>query len=369
MKILYISPIDSQDPVNGGYGFISRSFDKLFKSLKEKNIIEHYDLISLSTKQNKVQVIENYDVGIILTHPDSFDNPALKLNIENLRRRCKTFYLHIFWESSELPSKWDWLFGTNLFTGFIASSNFVKKLIQDKVDKFQSTQKVVKVYPLIDDIITSIDIEDKKKEDKFTVLYIGQYTKRKGFEDSLISFIHALGDKSDCQLYMKYHRLSQLEFEEKDLIQRTVAMNSKEFKAEIFTIEENLSRDQIYDLYKQSSVLLFLSRGEGFGLPLVEASMIGLPIIYADNSSCNEVVSGYNIHKVNCVEDLAVNMTHYSYEGKYGIPLLSQSVRELKNCYDQWKTNKEEYYNSNNGNTLRKLFSEDNIVKQIQQLG
>lgn len=368
MNVLYLAPLGDDSSLNGGYSFIAKSFDSIFKKLKDKDVLKNYTCISINNTQDKIAIYEKYDIGIILTHPNSFQDPSLKWNIENLRKRCNKFYLHVFWESSELPSHWDWMFTSDLFTGFISSSDFVSSLIKNKVDQFKSSQSVYKVYPLIEDLNDKIDIDMKQKEDKFTVLYMGQYTKRKGFEDSLVSFIHALGDKDDCQLYLKYHRLSPFEFDEQDLIKRTVQMNCKNFKADIFTITENLNREQIYNLYKNSSILLFLSRGEGLGLPLVEAGMLGLPIIYANNSSCNEFSIGRNVHAVSCVNDLAINMTQYSYEGDYGIPLLKDAVDKLKLCYDKWKTDKKEYYKTDSRQLLKKMFSEENVTKQIQQL-
>jgi glycosyltransferase involved in cell wall biosynthesis len=368
VNILYLAPLGDDSSLNGGYSFVAKSFDSVFKKLKDKDIIKNYTCISLNNAKDKIAVQEKYDIGIILTHPNSFQDQSLKWNIENLRKRCNKFYLHVFWESSELPSHWDWMFTSDLFTGFISSSDFVSLLIKHKIAKFQSQQSVHKVYPFINDIDNKIDIDIKQKEDKFTVLYMGQYTKRKGFEDSLVSFIHALGDKEDAQLYMKHHRLSPFEADEQDFIKRTLKMNCKNFKADIFTITENLSREQIYNLYQNSSVLLFLSRGEGLGLPLVEAGMIGLPIIYANNSSCSEFAIGRNVHIVPCIYDLAVNMTHYSYEGDYGIPLLKDAVDKLKLCYDKWKTDKKEYYKIDSRQLLKKMFSEENVTKQIQQL-
>ena len=370
MNVLYIGPITSTSSVNGGYEFIANSFNTVFTELKDDKVIENYTSVDINTKENSVRLGKNYDFGIILTHPKSFDNPKLKTNIQNLRKYCSKFYINIFWETDPLPSEWDWMFTSDLFTGFIACSDFVKDLIQSKIEYFKSSQVVIKVYPLIEDFKTKIDIDKKKEEKKFTVLYIGQYTKRKGMEDAIISFSHALGQKEDCQLYLKYHRLSKLEFDDVEFIKRTSAMNCKNMIANIYSVTEDLNRESIYNLYKESSVLLFPSRGEGFGLPLLEASIIGLPIIYADNSSCNEVVDGMNLHRVPCIKDTAIGMSQYGYESSsyYGVPIMSHMINALNACYEQWKNNREEYYRTNNGKMLLKKYSKENILRQLKEL-
>lgn len=52
--------------------------------------------------------------------------------------------------------------------------------------------------------------------------------------------------------------------------------------------------ERINELYKESDALLFPSFIETFGLPLLEAAMIGLPIIASDLPYAREVLAGYD---------------------------------------------------------------------------
>jgi len=55
---------------------------------------------------------------------------------------------------------------------------------------------------------------------------------------------------------------------------------------------EGTSDDEIAHLYRNAAALLFVSKGEGFGLPLVEAAGYGTPIICSDIPIFREIADG-----------------------------------------------------------------------------
>jgi glycosyltransferase involved in cell wall biosynthesis len=58
-------------------------------------------------------------------------------------------------------------------------------------------------------------------------------------------------------------------------------------------LHENPSDDEITDLYDGAAGLLFVSVGEGFGLPLVEAANHGIPILCSDLPVFREICGDY----------------------------------------------------------------------------
>ncbi|MDH5479896.1 MAG: glycosyltransferase, partial [Nitrosomonas sp.] len=56
---------------------------------------------------------------------------------------------------------------------------------------------------------------------------------------------------------------------------------------------ENPNDSEIEELYKFTTGLIFLSRGEGFGLPLIEAAHYGVPIICSNIPVFREIAGAY----------------------------------------------------------------------------
>lgn len=348
MKLLYISPFNDTNSVNGGYAKVANEFKRIFEFYPESVTCVATDEFF----KNKEPFV-NYDKVLFLIHPNQvmqYHNQIAYL-LQNIEKK----YLHIFWETEPLPVAWKGIFENSIFNGYVASSKFNKELIE-KETKFPTYLLSVPVNEK-DYVDFKIDVKEKEIEEVFTVFYIGQYTKRKGFEDAVVSFVNALGDKEDCSLVLKYYPMSSIEIPAEQMVKHLVYSNiiKKEFKAKIYTLEEDLKKEKVYKLYQKSSVLLFPSRGEGFGLPLIESAMIGLPYIYTDGSSLSEFKI-FNGYPVKAYKEVSQGMAQYAYErdSEYWIPSMSSLVTNLKLCYGKWKENKKEYYS--------KFKNEDKLV-------
>jgi len=112
-----------------------------------------------------------------------------------------------------------------------------------------------------------------------TFLYVGGTIPRKGFDVALDAYLEAFGPDDDVCLVVKpflsdaHYRLSNLD----ERLRRAAADPSN---PAIEIIEEtNLSDEDLAGLYRSCDVLLAPYRGEGFGLPILEAMASGVPAV------------------------------------------------------------------------------------------
>jgi len=127
-----------------------------------------------------------------------------------------------------------------------------------------------------------------KKSLKF--LYVGGLIHRKGFDVLLSAYRQAFRASDDVTLVVKpigsstYYPVNF----QKDLRQ----MQADPEAPEITLIEDFLSENELASLYRSCDVLAAPYRGEGFGLPVLEAMACGLPVIVTRGGSTDDFVSG-----------------------------------------------------------------------------
>lgn len=364
MNVLFIAPLKDIKAKDGGYGTASESLHYVFSLLKKEKKIIEYDTVNIfDFKNSRFDRNKHYDVAIVITNPNTFLNHGMKETFENLLKNCKRKYLNILWETIPLPKKWSFLWESDLFDGFVAPSYFLLAQLS------KVTKKELFYLPYyVSDSIEKINIKEKLKEELFTVLMTGQNTTRKGLDDGIIAYCRMFNSIKNAQLIVKSHTLGDEQSISKKI--KYLATHNMSCKnAPVFLLENELTKNQIFELYTSCSVLLFSSRGEGFGLPPAEAMSVGLPVIYTNWSSLPEVCdSMYNI-AVPYYLDEAVNMFEYGYEigSKYAIPSIGETMRALYLTYRMWQDRREKYYTNaqNNIEIIKSRFGLDAIKNYI----
>ncbi len=364
-NILFIGAIADKHSADGytnaGIGMLN-----VLLEMKRRKLIKNVEAINLANFYQNQIVMQKYDVAILIMNPFFLNNIENQEILNNLKMHVKQIFLQIVWETDPLPFYWNWMWISNIFDGFIAPSRFVEKLIKDRTKK-----KVFYIPHYIDtNKFDQIDLNKKLKEEIYTVLTIGQWTKRKGLEDSIIAFSRALGLYSDCRLIVKYSGMKDNNDVniEKQIINLAL-MNSVKLAAPIYSSSNNISYEELLDLYKNSSLLLYPSRGEGFGLPVAEAMSVGIPIIYTGWSAIPEIATAKGNLPIKFLLDESIGMAQFGYEkgSKYAVPYMTDLIQILEYKYFKWKENKEQYYKETieNYKIIDERFGMEKLIEYI----
>lgn len=124
----------------------------------------------------------------------------------------------------------------------------------------------------------------------YKFLFVGGTIWRKGIDSLVNAYMSAFTKDDDVCLVIKdmgtnsfYQGINQ-----KDSILELV--RNKDLP-EIVYMDEELTSSQLADLYRSCDCLVLPSRGEGFGLPVLEAMACGLPVVVPDKGPFVEFCS------------------------------------------------------------------------------
>jgi glycosyltransferase involved in cell wall biosynthesis len=109
------------------------------------------------------------------------------------------------------------------------------------------------------------------------------------------------------------------------------------YSGEFVKMFEYLPYGELQRMYSECAFLLFTSKGEGFGMPVLEAAMCGRPVLASWNTSIPEVL-GSSIRYVNpfSVDSIAEGISYY--RDKDNIKIYEESIkRRLKIVQEQIK--------------------------------
>ena len=106
-------------------------------------------------------------------------------------------------------------------------------------------------------------------------LISGKYELRKSIIETIIAWIQEFGNDPDVELVVKSsHYANQVEkYNELSNWLGSTGINN------VRVLWGSIAQTDLVDLYQQSHVFVLPTKGEGWGLPLIEAAASGLPII------------------------------------------------------------------------------------------
>jgi len=223
-----------------------------------------------------------YDITFQVQLPDEWDPNLGKINIG----------VTAAVETDRCNPKW--VDACNNMSHVVVPSTFTKNVIKRSGILTTGISVIQEWYdPTIDDEKTIKKHENSKKlksiNNKFNFLVLGQLTNqdapsdRKNLLNTLAALFDEFKENNDVGIVLK------TSFGKGTTIDKTLTLNYlnsllpkiRKGKNPLHLIHGNMTNEEICSLYKRKNIKAFAmaTRGEGYGLPLIESAASGLPII------------------------------------------------------------------------------------------
>ena len=327
------------------YSSVVKQSDKL--TLEEIRLLEKYEFIDDEDIDNTISeeyIFVWHMPPPLITFADVrfHSSPGCSPSLDKLMSNSKYNVNLVAWEVDKLPPEWlidykyfkpdmvitpcEW--NTNVFS---EQSGIPTRTVPHLIEKLSTAETNLRLPVNLDN--------------KFVVLSISQWTKRKGFDRLIKSFITEFDGVDDAVLLIKTYGSATHTTE---VIQREIKqcresillpMNQKPKTNNIVLIPGFLSNESISWLQKKASVFALFTRGEGFGLPIAEALMHENPVVVPKEGGHIDYIDESAAFFVDGVWDTCIfNIIPYDCEAKWFETSISDGRSKLREAYDMWKS-------------------------------
>ncbi|HEX9656899.1 MAG TPA: asparagine synthase (glutamine-hydrolyzing) [Bacteroidota bacterium] len=195
------------------------------------------------------------------------------------------------WEFGSLPQSWVEVFAAQVDEMWVPST-YVKQVY---VDSGVPAERVVVIPNGFDPTSFHPGAEpyQLKTTKKFKFLFVGGTIFRKGIDILIDTYIHAYSRKDDVCLVIKDIGGKSF-YKGQTMKEQIAAIQEGPFSPEIEYIDKTLTTEQLAGLYVTCDVLVHPYRGEGFGMPILEAMACGTPPIVTNGGAALDFCSKEN---------------------------------------------------------------------------
>lgn len=193
---------------------------------------------------------------------------------------------HLFWEVDRMDKAWVW--NTNLADEVWTGSEYSKEALKKsgvKIPIFVFPQAVKTIY---DDPIEPLDFPNHKG---YLFYSIFQWIERKNPKALVQSYLKEFENNDDVSLLLKVFGLNYSQDEalkiKKDIAEWKTELNQKHYPR-IFIDTALRDKSDIYRIHSAGDCFVLPHRGEGWGIPIVEAMTFAKPVITTNLGGCTE---------------------------------------------------------------------------------
>ena len=305
-SVLIRGPLLSQS----GYGVHSRQIFKFCEAQKDWNVStqalpwgitpwninsEDEDGIYGQIMSKSVRQAQRFDISIQIQLPHEWDTSLADFNI-GITAGVETTKCSTEWANQHCD-KMDLV---------IVPSEFAKNTLAKS--RVGSPKTPIEVLPeaYFSELLEEPENDPLKNiQTQKNILMVGTLTSeapesdRKNLVNSIIWFMKAFQGKPDVGLIVKTSKGRDTTID-RQLVRKMLEQVKKysgvsgKKAPKLYMLHGSMSRAEMRDLYKSPKLSAYASatRGEGFGLPLLEAAISGLPVVATNWSAHTEFLSG-----------------------------------------------------------------------------
>ena len=228
----------------------------------------------------------DYKIKIMHTTPDEF---------KRLMEPGKYHIAHFFWETNKLPKSY--VDGLNLVDEVWTGSHANAQAIRES-----GVDKPVYIYPQPIEVERQWPDPYEIPDFNGTLFYsIFEWTDRKNWQTLLKAFCQEFAGRDDVGLLIKTY-FRNFTLQNKKMIRNQVEMIKAQMNIEkfppIFLYLDLMDREQIMRLHRTGHIYVSAHRGEGWGVPQVEAALAGNAVISTDYAGCHEYFDDKEMRKL-----------------------------------------------------------------------
>ena len=310
--------------LNNGYG-VSKDF--LIEGLK-KTGIELVDKFDYKTTKSDISLVYSYPTNLKWAHAK--------------KKVCYTMF-----ETDRIPDSWIPLL--NAYDLILVPTHWGKRVFESCGVKVQ-----IKVVNLgyNDEVFKLVD---RPKHDVFTFLNYEAFTIRKGWHELFEAWKLAFTDEPVKMIFKTVAR---------EHGQKIPYLG--EYK-NIEVINEAYTQEQLFELMKRADCFVYPSRGEGFGIPPLEAMATGIPVIAPNAHGISEYFNPEFMFDVE-TEMVPARYDHIDEEVGYFVKCdVKDLAKKLKEVYNKGREFRPEQIASYAKNfTMKKTV--ESLVKVLEEL-
>jgi len=300
--ILFRGPVKTRS----GYGSHSRD---LLESLYQMNLfdIKIDSCMWGNTPMTALEPDNIFHKWIESNVVDKFDGlPDLyiQVTVPNEFRRYGKFNIGITAGIETTVAPKDWVDGCNQMDLIIATSNFSKDVLlstsynevnkntNELVNQYKITKPIEVLFEGIDTEIYSDNVNPEFKLDikeEFAFLFVGHWLKgnigqdRKDVGMLIKCFVEAFKDGNNMPALVLKTSSSSFSIKEREVFIKKIkdVIDDTTNPPPIYLLFGDLTNKEMNDLYNHPKIksMISITKGEGFGRPLLEFTMTGKPVI------------------------------------------------------------------------------------------